>query len=304
MYLKSLEEEVIPWQKMWTTVQPKNLITNKKYNGINNLILSFIASERGYKDNRWCTFNQMKQKNWKFKNNANGQGVCVEYWSAYNYKEKKKYSLNEYLDALKTNPEIKDDFRFITKCTTVFNGDLIDGIPKDKIEDLENEIKTSDYISNIIKNIGVNYIEDGPNAYYTPLTDTVVIPLSSCFKNEYAYYSTQLHELAHSTGHSSRLKRNIENDFGTESYAKEELRAEISSSFLMQELGLEYDEKHLDNHKAYIQSWIKILKDKPTELFKAISDSQKIVEYLEENSKEQIIENTIMNKENEKDIER
>ena len=56
MYVKSLEEGEIPWEKMWTTKQPRNAITNRKYRGINNLALSFIAIKRGYKDTRWCTY--------------------------------------------------------------------------------------------------------------------------------------------------------------------------------------------------------------------------------------------------------
>ena len=287
MYVKSLEEEVIPWEQMWMTKQPINAISNKKYKGINNLVLSFISSERKYKDNRWCTYSQIKKHNWKFKDNAKGQGVCVEYWSKYNIKDRKTYSFKEYEKIIKDNPELEEDFRIITKTTVVFNGDLIDGIPKQKENNNEKEeIKTSDFIDNIIKNLGVVYKEEGDSAYYNPSTDEVIIPPSKTFKNEYSYYATQLHELSHSTGNEKRLNRQIKNFFGTPDYAKEELRAEISSSFLMQKLGLEYDERHLKNHKAYIQNWIEIIKDKPSELFKAISDADKIVDYLEEKGME------------------
>ena len=81
----------------------------------------------------------------------------------------------------------------------------------------------------------------------------------------------------------------------SEAYAKEELRAEIGSSFLMQKLGLEYDERHLNNHKAYVRGWLDIIKNKPQELFLAISDANKIVSYLEDKSlsKEQNISKEI-----------
>lgn len=287
MYVKSLEEGEIPWEKMWKTRQPYNAITKKKYRGINNLALSFIAMKRGYKDVRWCTYKQMKKHKWTFKDNAIGKGICIEYWSRYNIKEKKTYSFKEYEKIIKEEPERKDDFKLITKCTTVFNADLIDGIPKDlSQEENKEQIKTSEFIDNIIKNIDVKYLEEGEEAFYDLKEDCVVIPPSNLFKNEYSYYATQLHELAHSTGNSKRLNRDLSGNFGSIEYAKEELRAEISSSFLMQELGLEYDEKHLQNHKAYIQNWLQIIKDKPNELFKAISDSDKIVNYLEENSKQ------------------
>lgn len=283
MYLKSLEEGQIPWEQMWKTSIPENAISGVKYRGINNLILSFIALKRGYSDNRWCTYKQMTKNKWKFIKDAKGQGVCIEYWSKYNSKEKRIYSFKEYEDIIKDNPDLKDDFRTIIRSTVVFNGDLIDGLSNNKNLSQE-EIISNDYINNIINNLGVSYEEKGDAAYYSPSDDTVVIPPSNTFKTEYSYYATQLHELSHSTGHKSRLSRNMSSVFGSEEYAKEELRAEISSSFLMQKFKLEYDKRHLDNHKAYIQSWIKVLKNNPQELFNAISDSNKIVDYLEENS--------------------
>lgn len=304
MYVKSLEEGEIPWEKMWKTRQPYNAITKKKYRGINNLALSFIAMKRGYKDVRWCTYKQMKKYKWTFKDNAQGKGICIEYWSRYNIQEKKTYSFKEYEKIIKEEPERKDDFKLITKCTTVFNADLINGIPKDlSQEETKDQIQTSEFIDNIIKNIDVNYLEEGEEAFYDLKDDCVVIPPSNLFKNEYSYYATQLHELAHSTGNSKRLNRDLSGNFGSVEYAKEELRAEISSSFLMQELGLEYDEKHLQNHKAYIQNWLQIIKDKPNELFKAISDSDKIVNYLEENSRQKDKDLEINNDEIEEEME-
>lgn len=304
MYVKSLEEGEIPWEKMWKTRQPYNAITKKKYCGINNLALSFIAMKRGYKDVRWCTYKQMKKHKWTFKDNAIGKGICIEYWSRYNIKEKKTYSFKEYEKIIKEEPERKNDFKLITKCTTVFNADLIDGIPKDlSQEENKEQIKTSEFIDNIIKNIDVKYLEEGEEAFYDLKDDCVVIPPSNLFKNEYSYYATQLHELSHSTGNSKRLNRDLSGNFGSIEYAKEELRAEISSSFLMQELGLEYDEKHLQNHKAYIQNWLQIIKDKPNELFKAISDSDKIVSYLEGNSRKKDKDLEINNDEIEEEME-
>ena len=75
-------------------------------------------------------------------------------------------------------------------------------------------------------------------------------------------------------------------------YAREELIAEISSSFLMQKLNVDIKAEHYDNHKTYIQSWINILEDKPNELFRAINESNKVVDYIKDNSrnKEKIYE--------------
>lgn len=285
MYIKSLNEGKIPWEQMWKTSAPENGITKKKYRGINNLILSFVAQNRGYKDNRWCTYKQKQKNKWKFIGDVKGQGVDIEYFVMYNVLEKKSYSLKEYHEFIDEFPERKEEFRPNIKTYKVYNGDLIDGLVNSRNE-VKEEIISNDYVENIINNIGVDYEEKGEEAYYLPIDDKVVMPPSKSFKTNYSYYATKLHELCHSSGHSSRLARDLSNKFGTEGYAKEELRAEISSSFLMQKFGLEYDERHLNNHKSYIQSWLEVLKNNPQELFDAIADSNKIVDYLEQNSLE------------------
>ncbi|WP_427927175.1 zincin-like metallopeptidase domain-containing protein, partial [Xylella fastidiosa] len=91
------------------------------------------------------------------------------------------------------------------------------------------------------------------------------------------YYATLLHELGHWTGHSLRLDRDMLHPFGSEGYAKEELRAEIASMILGDELGIGHD---LGQHAAYVGSWIRALKDDPLEIFRAAADAEKIQEYL------------------------
>lgn len=282
-YIESLDEGQIPWEQMWRTTIPENAISGIKYRGINNLYLSYIAYKRGYNDNRWITFNQMKKKHWKFIESAKGKGVPVEWWAMKNKNNNKIISFEEYNRLIQENPEKEREYKISKMSYIVFNGDLIDGLFNDKIEQ-KQEIISNDYIQNIINNIGVGYKEEGEEAYYNPYEDIVVLPPSNSFKTSNSYYATQLHELAHSTGHESRLSRNIKNRFGTEEYAKEELRAEISSSFLMQKFHLEEDKRHLDNHKSYVKNWLELLKNSPQELFNAITDANKIADYLDGNS--------------------
>jgi len=287
-YIESLKQKQLPWEQGWELDIPRNGITNTKYNGVNALLLSFIAFERNYSGNRWCTFNQIADKDNKYHPNQkwhlkkDSKSVPIEFWFVYNIKDKQKYTFEEYEKIVKSQPEREEEFRLTSKIYYVFNEDCIEGMEKEKA--VKYDINSEKIIENIINNINVKYIEKGTNAYYSPIDDTVVVPPKELFKNQYSYYSTQLHELCHSTGHSSRLNRDLNNKFGSKEYAKEELRAEISSSFLMQELNLEYDENHIMNHIAYVQSWIDILEEKPNELFKAIKDSNKIVEYIKENS--------------------
>lgn len=102
-----------------------------------------------------------------------------------------------------------------------------------------------------------------------------MIPKKTHFKSQYSFYSTLAHELSHATLHPSRMNRKHDN------YSIEELRAEIASCIFCAENGLELDEEHMENHKAYIQDWISNIKEKPTILIESIKDAEKIVNYLE-----------------------
>ena len=144
----------------------------------------------------------------------------------------------------------------------------------------KNTIPTNIYFKRLISKLHIEYIEEGDKAYYIPSKDTIVLPPSSKFFDKYSYYATQLHELSHATGHSDRLNRNL-NIQNKRDYAREELIAEISSSFLMQKLNVKVKEDDYNNHKSYIQSWIQLLEDKPNELFKAVGEANKICDYLD-----------------------
>lgn len=283
MFIQCLEEGNVPWEQMWKTSVPENGVTGIKYKGVNNLYLSLISQKRNYNDNRWITFNQMVKNKWKFIKPAKGQGVLVEWWAMKNKKNNKIVSFDAYKKIIKEETEREKEFKITKMNYIVYNGDLIDGLVNNKVEQ-KQEIINNEYVKNIIENIGVGYREEGEEAYYNPIKDEVVLPPSENFKTSNSYYATQLHEIAHSTGHKSRLNRDIKNDFGSKEYAKEELRAEISSAFLMQKFHLEEDERHLKNHKSYVKNWLEILKNDSKELFSAITDSNKIVDYLEENS--------------------
>lgn len=103
--------------------------------------------------------------------------------------------------------------------------------------------------------------------------DSITMPERGQFPSADNYYATALHELGHWTGHPSRLDRDLSNPFGSEGYAKEELRAEISSMILGNELGIGHDP---GQHVAYVGSWIKVLQEDPLEIFRAAADAEKI----------------------------
>lgn len=281
MYLESLEENKIPWRQRWNSSLNKNGITNTTYKEINQLLLSYVSYKEHYEDNRWFTYVQIKDKGYKLKN-SKGKGVPIEFWSVYDTKSKKKISFEEYNKIINSNPELKEQYKTFCNVTYVFNGSLVEGI-KEIDKNQNNNIQVNSYINKIINKLKVNYKEEGDKAFYNVKDDQVVLPESNKFFDKYSYYATQLHELCHSTRHESRLNRFEIKD--KQDYAREELIAEISSSFLMQKLDINPKSEDYNNHKAYIQSWIQILKDKPNELFKAINEANKVCNYIEEKIK-------------------
>ena len=278
--IKSLSEDKIPWKQPWYLDRFYNPTTQNRYTGAVNLMsLNQFALENEFTDPRWITFNQAKEKGWRIKSGSHG--APIEFWSAYHTVEKRKLSIEEANKLLKNDPDAKEYISFIVKTYTVFNAQQIDGIPK--LPD-KPEIERTDILSNVEKlanSMGVSHGK-GRMACYIPYKDRIILPPFQSFRDEKSYCATFLHELAHASGHKSRLNREIINEFGTPNYAKEELRAEIASAFMMGTIGVTYDDSHMENHKAYISSWLEILQKNPEELFKAIKDAEKIQDYMME----------------------
>lgn len=283
MFIKALEENELEWKKGWQTIggeAPVNAVANNKYRCINRMLLSFVAMQNGWEDNRWCTFKQAQKKGWTIIKGS--KGTPVEYWNLYDKLTEKNYSFREAEKIIREDPEREKDFVMVSKTFTVFNAAQIDGIPKLPEVEKKYDIKLNDFVENVAKNMDIAVVPGGNRACYVPSDDIIRMPPKERFVDDYKYNSTLLHELSHATGHSSRLNRPIQNRFGTEDYAKEELRAEISSCFLTSALPIVYSDEHLNNHKAYVQSWIKAIKDDKNELFKAIKDANNIADYIME----------------------
>ncbi len=114
-------------------------------------------------------------------------------------------------------------------------------------------------------------------ACYNYVNDVIFLPESNQFKGTVPYYETALHELAHWTGHKSRLDRSPKNVFGSDEYAKEELVAELCSAFLCADLGFSMS---ITNSAAYIQDWIRVLKADSRYIFKAIRGAEDAAKYI------------------------
>lgn len=280
----------LTWEKGWIGGEMRNPITKINYKGINSLLLGFAADRRGYDDCRWVTFNQMTDKGWSFKKNEDGTSkgknasVPVEYFTFYDKLTKKPLDWKKYnklTDEEKTK-YWKENVRALVRTYRVFNCSLIEGVPAlEKTEEIKQEL--NERAERIITNseAKVNY-DGGDKAYYRPSTDDIHLPKRELFLSYEEFLGTALHEIGHSTGHSSRLNREMGGGFGSESYAKEELNAELFSMFEQQALDVKMTDGQIENHSAYLAGWKKEICNNPNSLFIAIANAQKMVTYVNE----------------------
>lgn len=288
--LKNLESGAGLWKQGWkTSGVPISAITGKRYNGVNRMFLAYATMLRGYTDNRWVTFNQMEKKGWSFKRDAEGNslgknaGVAIEYFEFRDRETKKpfdKYVLDG-MTADERDAYIDENVYAIRKYYRVFNGDVIEGIPALEVQehDPSGRNERAERILQMWSDTEAKIIYGGNEAYYSPLTDKIHVPEREKFVDMPEFYGTSFHEVGHSTGHEKRLNREL-GERGTPEYAVEELRAEIACMFLMQDLGIVADEKHIQNNSAYIQHWHSKIKEDPNILFTAIADAEKISKFV------------------------
>lgn len=277
-FLHILEEEKLDWKKEWSGLsgRPYNPVSKTVYHGSNYFSLLLTSMAKGYQDSRWCTFAQIKEQGWTLKA-GKGQSAKIEFWYPYDREQKKAISWQEFREA---GGQINDRYQLFSRAYSVYNGDMIVGIPK--LEVTQNEIQPVELVDTISGSMGVSIsYHESDQAFYRPVEDRIYLPYRQQFHSEYAYASTALHELSHATGSEHRLNRKQGGEFGTEPYAYEELVAEISSCFLSSELPIGQTEEHLKNHKAYVQSWIQGIKEQPDALFRAVKDAEQAAVYLE-----------------------
>lgn len=277
MFIHALEEKDGIWKKNWSGSRggpPVNAITGKKYQGINRFYLKLTGAAMGSDDPRWVTFKQAQDKGWTV--NKGAKGAKVEFWFPYDFTAKKLLAWEDYY-LLKDN----GDVGLIAKYYTVFNAVDITGIPK--LPQYENKEVVSDkLIQKISEGMGVKILNDGGDrAYYSVKQDSIHLPTKESFFSSYDYNSTALHELSHASGAPHRLSRMIGGAFGSQKYAYEELVAEISSSFMGEYLDIQATDQHIENHKAYVQGWIRDIKKDPDVLIHAIRDAGEAANYLE-----------------------
>jgi len=274
--IEQLKAGTAPWQRPWEPGEPNaylpmNPTTGKRYKGINAIHLM----AQGRSDGRWMTYKQAAAVGAQVRKGE--KGTPVQYWKFSEEQNKVDESgrpvLNAKGEPVKETVQLERPRVFFA---TVFNAEQIDGLPPiQKKEQTWSAVERAEYI---LKASGASITHaPGDRAFYRPATDSIHLPDRGQFASADNYYATALHELGHWTGHASRLDRDLVHPFGSEGYAKEELRAEIASMILGDELGIGHDP---GQHAAYVGSWIKALQDEPLEVFRAAADAEKIHDYV------------------------
>ena len=287
--LAFIESNPAAWEAGWYKVggAPRNGKTGKNYNGLNALWLYLLAENKGYTDPRWVTYQQAKDLKASVK--AGEKSSNVFYWSWYDKKTKKPFDEETVKDMSKDERQkyLDENVRPVLKYYQVFNASQCNNFPKLDAEQQEmpadERARQNATIESIIANSAAPVYYDGGNrAYYSPEQDSIHLPEIKRFHTMQDYYATALHEIAHSTGHASRLNREMISIFGTSDYAKEELRAELASVFMQLDYDISVEGKHFENHAAYLQSWLKSVRDDQKEFFAAVTDAEKISQYVGE----------------------
>jgi len=260
--IRQLESGVAPWRKPWRTEMPCNLVSGKPYRGINLFLLGMQGRESKY----WLTFRQANALGGHVR--AGEKASVVTFWN-----------IGEERINAKTGKLSKP---FLLRYYNVFNATQIDGLESLKLGNASMPVPNIDACEAIVSGMPNPPRREASNAaWYRPASDTVGMPSKTLFSSSEEYYSTLFHELTHSTGHASRVGREgIEHveTFGSDSYSREELVAEMGAAMLCGVTGIA--PATLQNSAAYLKTWIERLKSDSRLLVSAASAAQKASDYI------------------------
>ncbi len=265
-----LEAGVVPWKKGWTTTGvPRNLISGKAYRGIN----IWLLSSAGFSSPYWLTYKQAQERGGNVRKGEKGS-VAI-FWKLFQPKDG---------GSQPTTGQEAGRMLPLLRYYTVFNVEQCDGltdVPTPEAKTYEHEPITEAEALWQSWTDKPSVIHQGNAAVYRRDADAITMPPRPQFETPEVYYSTLFHEGTHATGHSARLARAtlLESArFGSQTYSKEELVAELGSAYLCGVCGI-FD-RTVDNSAAYLASWLKALKEDKTLIVHAAANAQKAADYI------------------------
>lgn len=262
--IEALDGGIVPWSRPWNLTGGHQNLKGRKYRGVNPLLLEVAAEVKGYTDPYWGTFNQVKGYGGKVKKGE--KGTLITFWKVYD----------------KVNAETgEEEKRFILRYFNVFNVAQTEGLdwtPPETVKHDHDPIAEGDRIMAGMPNPPKVEIKSSDRAYYRPSTDTVVLPQLEQYPIAADFYRVAFHELVHSTGHESRLDRDLtEAIMKRDSYAAEELVAEIGAAMLCGVAGID---SNIEQNASYIAEWKKRLAEDPKLIVSAAGKAQKAADYI------------------------
>lgn len=269
----ALEKGVRPWLKPWSTsrtgqrVSRPLRVNGTPYRGVNVVLLWIEAFERGFTSSTWMTYRQAQELGGQVRKGE--AGTLVVYASKFTAETAE----DEDSKAAREIPFMKG--------YTVFNVDQIDGLPARFLPTPELAVPAIEPIAAaqaFFAATGSVVREGGDQAYYSPAHDVIHLPAVSAFRDAQAHASVSAHEHVHWTGHPKRLAREFGKRFGDNTYAFEELVAELGAAFMCADLGIAAEPR--PDHAAYLASWLDVLKGDKRAVFAAAAQAQRAVDYL------------------------
>lgn len=262
--IQQLESGVAPWIKPWRTGNngAERNVVRETYRGINQLLLSMQSVAKGYDSNLWGTYQDWQKLEGNVRKGEKGTKI-IKYGTGTS---KTNFDKNG-------NPA---GYIYI-KAFWVFNLAQVDGIEIEKPETEQTEIERIAHCESTIAATKAVISHGGDSAFYMPSTDSIRLPELSSFHSTENYYATAFHELVHWTSEKTRCDRDLSKGrFGNSEYAFEELVAELGAAFLCGTHNISGDLRHA----AYIQSWLKCLKNDNQAIFRASALAQKGADYV------------------------
>ena len=282
--IKEMEKGIVPWRKPWdktgnnNSILAKNAINGNTYSFINQILL-------GMRGGQYVGKQQMEKYGGTAKPDA--PKYFVTGWFK-DIKERTDKNTGEVIVDENGNPKTYTTLNY--RYYWVWDVNDVEGLklPKHRTEERHNTgiDEAENVIGMYIKNSGIGFNNEGSDmAFYRPSTDSVTVPNINQFKDVAEYYSTTFHELTHSTGHPKRLDRLTSAGFGTSEYAKEELVAELGSAFALATLEID-SSATLQNSTAYLQGWIKALKNDDHLIYDAAKMAEEAVNLIFKDAEE------------------
>lgn len=267
--LESLEKGVKPWMRPWTidpnSGAPSSLVSKKKYQGINPLLLDLAGMERGYAGKYWATFGQWREQGASVKKDE--KATWIVFYSQVKAKKENEEDEERRYGLLKM---------YAVFCIDQVGGESVDKFRPDTTGTNEGLIEYT-LADETIKATGAEIKHGGSRACYSSATKGIKLPYKSKFDAEENYYSTAFHELSHWA--DAALGAKLGKRFGDEDYAFGELVAEISACYLSEACNIPKG-KRWDDSVSYLDNWIKAMKGDHSWIMKAASRATQVSDYI------------------------